>query len=98
MSDLLFNAVQTLERIPVFILNRRSPNPYQLHLKMVQVGRFPFIQQVAAVAPVVIPKEGDRIPGSPGGFMKVGRAPADRIETVSIHESSERIPTGEQTP
>lgn len=28
--------------------------------------------------------------------MEVGRAPADRVETVSIHESLEMIPAGKQ--
>ena len=28
--------------------------------------------------------------------MEVGRAPADRVETVSIHESPEMIPAGKQ--
>jgi hypothetical protein len=55
---------------------------------------------------VLIPEDGNRIPRlkeqsdpfSPMRFMKVGCTPADRIETIGVHEFPERVPVCEQVP
>ena len=64
LFDFLFNAVQSFESMSVLILNRHTTHSDQFHLDTVQAGRFPFIQQITAIAPVIIPEDSDWIFGT----------------------------------
>ena len=47
-----------------FIPEKEIPHSDQFHLDTVQAGRFPFIQQITAIAPVIIPEDSDWIFGT----------------------------------
>ena len=87
-------------------MQRDAPQLFQREVDTADDRPFPVRCQVRAVLPEVVAENLQRVSGaeeqpdtfSEGRFPEVGRAPADDVETVGVHELQQRVTVRENVP
>ena len=87
-------------------MQRDAPQLFQREVDTADDRPFPVRCQVRAVLPEVVAENPQRVSGaeeqpdtfSEGRFPEVGRAPADDVEAVGVHELPQRVTVREDVP